>query len=160
MGYVKELINTIEMKINWGTGLAIVLALFIAFIMYFVIKISTDKKYDYDLVTEEYYKREMVYQKEIDSEENSNSLETNISGERIAEGWMLTFPKNFDYSKIEGTVFLYRPSNKQLDFQLPLQLTSNILLIPDQRLVAGRWNTIVQWHYEGEDYLYKKEIVY
>ena len=148
------------MKINWGTGLAIVLALFIAFIMYFVIKISTDKKYDYDLVTEEYYKREMVYQKEIDSEENSNSLETNISGERIAEGWMLTFPKNFDYSKIEGTVFLYRPSNKQLDFQLPLQLTSNILLIPDQRLVAGRWNTIVQWHYEGEDYLYKKEIVY
>ncbi len=148
------------MKINWGTGLVIGMALFISFILYFVIKISTDKKYDYDLVTEQYYQKEMVFQKEFDAEENSNSLETNIFGEKTAEGWMLTFPKNIDYTKIEGTVFLYRPSNKQLDFQLPLKLSSPNLLIPDKRLVAGRWNTIVQWSYEGEDYLYKKEIVY
>jgi nitrogen fixation protein FixH len=148
------------MKINWGTGLVIGMALFISFILYFVIKISTDKKYDYDLVTEQYYQKEMVFQKEFDAEENSNSLETNISGEKTAEGWMLTFPKNIDYTKVKGTVFLYRPSNKQLDFQLPLKLSSPNLLIPDKRLVAGRWNTIVQWSYEGEDYLYKKEIVY
>ncbi|WP_347374960.1 FixH family protein [Aequorivita sp. Q41] len=148
------------MKINWGTGLVIVLALFIAFIMFFVIKISTDKKYDYDLVTDEYYKKEMVYQKEIDAEENSNSLESTISGKKITEGWMLKFPKNIDYSKIEGTVFLYRPSNKQMDFHLPLKLINPNLLIPDERLVAGRWNIIVQWNYKGEDYLYKNEIVY
>lgn len=148
------------MKFNWGTGLAIWLALFIAFILYFVIRISTEDKYDYDLVTEEYYKKEMVFQKEMDDEANSNTLESNISGEKIPEGWMLTFPKNIDYSKIEGTVFLYRPSNKQMDFKLPLKLSSPNLLIPDQRLVAGRWNTIVQWRYKGEDYLYKEEIVY
>jgi len=148
------------MKINWGTGLVIGMVLFMGFILFFVIKISTDKKYDYDLVTEEYYKKEMVYQKEIDAQQNSNSFETSISGKKISEGWMLTFPKNIDYSKIEGTVFLYRPSNKQLDFQLPLKLSNPNLLIPDQRLVAGRWNTIVQWRYEGKDYLYKNEIVY
>ncbi len=148
------------MKINWGTGLVIGMVLFIGFILFFVIKISTDKKYDYDLVTEEYYKKEMVYQNEIDAEKNSHSLEGAISGEKTAEGWMLTFPKNIDYAKIEGTVFLYRPSNKQLDFQLPLKLSSPNLLIPDQSLVGGRWNTIVQWRYEGKDYLYKNEIVY
>lgn len=134
--------------------------LFIGFIMYFVIKISTDKKYDYDLVTEEYYKKEMVYQKEIDDEENSNTLNGSISGEKTEAGWMLTFPENLDYSKITGTVLLYRPSNKKLDFQIPLKLSAKNLLIPDERLVAGRWNTIVQWSYEGEDYLYKNEIVY
>lgn len=148
------------MKINWGTGLVIGMVLFISFIMYFVIKITTDKKYDYDLVTEEYYKKEMVYQKEIDAEANSNSLESTISGEKVAEGWMLTFPENIDYSKIEGTVFLYRPSNKQLDFQLPIKLSGLNMLIPDEKLVAGRWNTIVRWTYQGKDYLYKKEIVY
>lgn len=148
------------MKINWGTGLMIGMVLFIAFILYFVIKISTDKNYDYDLVTEEYYKREMFYQQEIDAEENANSLSTNITGKKTKEGWMLTFPSNIDYKKIEGTVFLYRPSNKQLDFEIPLKLSSPNLLIPDERLVAGRWNTIVQWRYNGEDYLYKKEIVY
>lgn len=148
------------MKINWGTGLVIGMVLFIAFIMYFVIKISTDKNYDYDLVTEEYYKKELVYQKEIDAEENSNTLENNISGKKTAEGWLLTFPDNLDVSKISGTVSLYRPSNKKLDFDLPLKLSGHNLLIPDERLVAGRWNTIVQWEYEGERYLFKEEIVY
>lgn len=148
------------MKINWGTGLAIGMVLFIGFILYFVIKISTDKKYDYDLVTEEYYAREMVYQNEIDAEENGNSLKINISGEKVAEGWLLKFPEEMDYSKITGTVFMYRPSNKKLDFELPLQLSSANLLIPNERLVGGRWNTIVQWNYEGEDYLFKEEIVY
>ncbi len=136
------------------------MVLFIGFILFFVIKISTDKQYDYDLVTEEYYKKELVYQKEIDDRANSNSLTVNIIGEKTDQGWMLTFPGNLDYSKITGTVFLYRPSNKKLDFQEPLKLSSNRLLIPDERLVAGRWNTIVQWSYEGKDYLYKKEIVY
>lgn len=148
------------MKFNWGTGLAIWLVLFIGFIMYFVIRISTEKKYDYDLVTEEYYQKEMVFQKEMDDEANSNSLDGSISGEKSAEGWMLTFPKNIDYSKITGTVFLYRPSNKKLDFILPLELSDPTVLIPDARLIPGRWNTIVRWNYEGEDYLYKKEIVY
>lgn len=148
------------MKINWGTAIVIVMALFVAFILYFVFRISTEKKYDYDLVTEEYYQKEMVYQTEIDAEKNSNLLAADISGEKTADGWMLTFPPNLDYSKITGTLTLYRPSNKQLDFQLPLQLTDSLLLIPDSKLVPGRWNTIVQWKYEGKDYLYKNEIVY
>src|SRR5690554_3237149 len=148
------------MKMNWGTGIAIVLGLFIAFILYFVIRISTEEKYDFDLVTEEYYKKELVFQKEMDDEANSSTLKSNISGKKIPEGWMLTFPENIDYSKISGTVTLYRPSNKKLDFEIPLKLSSSELLIPDERMVPGRCNTIVQCNYEGEDYLYKKEITY
>lgn len=148
------------MKMNWGTGLAIWMVLFIGFILYFVITISTDNQYDVDLVTEEYYKKELVFEKEMKDVANSNSLKNNISGEKIEEGWMLTFPENLDYSKITGTVILYRPSNKKLDFVTPLKLSDPKLLIPDARLVPGRWNTIIQWSYDGEDYLYKKEIVY
>ncbi len=148
------------MKINWGTGLVIGMVLFIGFIMFFVIKISTDSNYGYDLVTEEYYKKEMVYQQEIDAEENSKTLNGAITGEKTDGGWMLTFPENLDYSKITGTVFLYRPSNQKLDFQIPLELLNKNLLIPDERLVAGRWNTIVKWNYDGKDFLYKNEIVY
>lgn len=148
------------MKINWGTGLMIGMILFIGFIMFFVIKISTDKAYDYDLVTEEYYKKELIYQQEIDAQQNANSLAQNITGSKTQKGWVLRFPENLDYSKISGNVFLYRPSNKKLDFQEPLQLTGQELLIPDERLVPGRWNTIVQWSYKGKDYLFKDEIVY
>ena len=50
------------MKINWGTGLVIGMVLFIAFIMFMVITMMTDKKYSHDLVTEDYYQKEIVYQ--------------------------------------------------------------------------------------------------
>ena len=148
------------MKFNWGTGLMIGLGLFIIFILFFVIKISTDKKYDYDLVTEEYYAADMAYQTEIDAEKNSNTLSSAISGKKTAEGWEITFPENIDYSKVKGNVFLYRPSNKKLDFYFPLELTGSKITIPDDKLVGGRWNTIVQWSYNGKDYQYKEEIVY
>ncbi len=148
------------MKINWGTGLVIGMVLFIAFIMFFVVQIMTDKQYDYDLVTEDYYQKELVYQKELDATENNNSLAVNISGGRSASGWELTFPEEVDGSPISGKVLMYRPSNKKLDFELPIALDQRKMTIPDARLVPGRWNVIVSWNYQGEDYLYKDEIVY
>ena len=148
------------MKINWGTGIVISIVLFIGFILFFVVKMSTDKKYSHDLVTEEFYQKGMVYQEEIDAEENSNMLSSNIEGKRVPAGWQLSFPKEIEASKVKGIVFLYRPSNKQLDFDFPLVISGSNLLIPDKRLLGGRWNIIIDWEYEGNKYMYKKEIVY
>ena len=53
------------MKINWGTGIVLAIIAFIGFILFFVIKMSTDDRANHDLVTEEYYKAELGYQKEI-----------------------------------------------------------------------------------------------
>ncbi len=148
------------MKINWGTGIVIGMGLFMTFILYFVFRISTEEKYDYDLVTEEYYKKEMAYQTEIDAETNAHGLESLIIGAKTQEGWSLTFPDNLDYSKIEGTVFLYRPSNKALDFVLPISIIDGKMVIPHQKLISGRWNTIVDWTYKGKHFMFKKEITY
>ena len=46
------------MKINWGTGIIIAFGLFMAFILSFVYKVQSNQKYDNELVTEEYYKKE------------------------------------------------------------------------------------------------------
>ncbi|MBL4662394.1 MAG: FixH family protein [Flavobacteriaceae bacterium] len=148
------------MKINWGTGLVIVMILFMSFIMFFVIKMSTEEKYKHDLVTEDYYKREMVYQEEIDAEKNFQVFASSVTGERIKEGWTIQFPKEMNLADLTGTVFLYRPSNEQLDFDLPIVLSGSNLLIPDERLLDGRWNITIEMEYQGEKHLYKKEIFY
>ena len=57
-------------------------------------------------------------------------------------------------------MFLYRPSNKQFDFEIPISLSDHTLLIPDNRLLDGRWNIIVDWSYNKEEYLYKQNIIY
>jgi|SRR5690554_537954 len=148
------------MKINWGTGIVIGMALFMGFILYFVIQIMTDKKHDFELVLDDYYSREMVYQEELDAESNSRTLKVDITGKRIEEGWLLTFPEDFDPSKISGEVSMYRPSNKALDFKLPLEVSDSKFLIPAAKMVTGRWNTIVTWNYDGKQYRYDERIYY
>ena len=84
----------------------------------------------------------------------------NISYEKTPEGLLINFPKDLDPKKITGTLFLYRPSNKQLDFETSLSLSKSHLLIPDNRLVDGRWNIKVDWQYNGKNYLFKEALVY
>jgi len=148
------------MKFSWGTGIVFAFIGFMGFIMFFVIKANTDKKYDHDLVTEDYYIKELDFQNDIDKQNNSKTLSENLSWKKTEEGLIIAFPENLLTNNISGKVFLYRPSNKQLDFELPISLSDHNLLIPDKRLLDGRWNIKVDWQYNGKSYLYKKEILY
>jgi len=148
------------MKINWGTGIVIAIGLFMTFILGLVYLMIMDQDYNHDLVVEEYYKKELAFQDEIDAEKNALSLSERIKGKKVVNGWLLTFPKELESSEIEGSVFLYRPSNKQLDFDFSIELSGLNLLIPDERLLDGRWNITVEWEYNGKPYLYKESITY
>ncbi|MGR7811961.1 FixH family protein [Lacinutrix undariae] len=148
------------MKINWGTGIVIAFLSFMSFILYFIITMSTDKKYDYDLVVEDYYGQELEFQNDLNKEKKAETLAENITWKKSTEGIELHFPEAFESEKITGKVFLYRPSNKQFDFEIPISLSKTHLLIPDKRLLDGRWNIKIDWSYEGKDYMYKKEIIY
>ena len=148
------------MKINWGTSIVIAMVAFICFIMYFVVSMSTDKDMQHDLVTEEYYKKELDFQTQMDREQNSQNLSENIRIEKAAEGILVYFPKDLDFESVKGKVFLYRPSNKQLDTEIPISLSSHQMLIPEKHLLGGRWNIEVTWEYEEENYFHKKELIY
>lgn len=146
------------MKFNWGTGIVIAIVSFIAFIMYFVITMSTDKSYSHDLVTDKYYQKELEYQKQIDATKNTADLKENIILVNTKEGLQIKFPEELDTKEIKGKVFLYRPSNKQLDFEMPISISKTYLLVPEKRLLGGRWNITISWQYKSKDYLFKKEL--
>lgn len=148
------------MKINWGTAIVIAFVLFISFILFFVVRMSTDSSSNHDLVTEEYYKAELGYQKEIDAENNANEDSVILKVKRTAKGLLVEFPKKVDFQKVKGKISLYRPSNKHLDFDLDINLSNAHLLIPDKRLLDGRWDIKVFWEYEGQEYLHKENITY
>jgi hypothetical protein len=148
------------MKINWGTAIVLAFIGFISFIMYFVISMNFNDKYNHDLVTEDYYKEELGYQNDINKQSNAQRLAEDISYEKTSEGLVFKFPENFDPKKITGKVFLYRPSNKQLDFETPISISESYLLVPDKRLLDGRWNITIDWQYNETSYLFKKSIVY
>ncbi|MEW7289996.1 FixH family protein [Aquimarina sp. 2304DJ70-9] len=148
------------MKINWGTAIVLVFIGFISFIMYFVIKMNLNEQFSHDLVTEEYYKEELAFQKEIDAEKNAKALKNNIVVKSTENGLLITFPQDKNYTSISGTISLYRPSNKKLDFEIPIALDSSTLIISSDRLLEGRWDIKIDWKYENTAYLFKKSFVY
>lgn len=148
------------MKLHWGTGIVITIIAFISFIMFFVVTMTTDKKYSHELVTEKYYQKELGYQQRIEANNNAKSLRDNITITKVAEGVQVSFPKDFDPKAIEGKVFLYRPSDKQLDFEMPISLSDTYLLVPDKRLLGGRWNITVEFTYLDTPYFITKELMY
>ncbi|CAL2102011.1 FixH family protein [Tenacibaculum sp. 190130A14a] len=148
------------MKLNWGTGIVIAIIGFIGFIMYFVITMSTGKNYNHDLVSDKYYQKELEYQNSINATKNAKALKENIKVEKTAKGLNIHFPTEFNPKEISGKVFLYRPSNKQLDFEIPISLSNTYLLVPENRLLGGRWNITVSWKHKNKDYLYQKELIY
>ncbi|MDJ0645601.1 MAG: FixH family protein [Flavobacteriaceae bacterium] len=149
------------MKINWGNGILIAFILFIGFILFFVIKVTTDKTYDYNLVSEEYYQDELKYQDEIDKYSNAKEAGIALKFEKTPEGIEISFPDKYQTENIKGNVSLYRPSNQRLDTDIPFVLSNTTsLLIPDNKLVSGRWDIKVSWRENKEEYLYKKEFTY
>ena len=81
------------MKINWGKGIVIAIVLFISFIMYFVVTMTTDHRYDHDLVTENYYQNELTYQEKINASRNTINLSEDITYEQTADGILIKLPK-------------------------------------------------------------------
>ena len=133
---------------------------FITFILVLVVKMTTNQDLDHDLVVEEYYKQEIGFQDQLDRELNARQLVENIEVENRAEGLLVHFPSNMEADKITGTISLYRPSNKQLDFEVPVSLSSHSILIPDKHLVEGRWNISIEWKYGEEAYYFQQELTY
>ena len=143
------------MKFNWGTGIVIAFGLFMIFILSFVYKVQSNQKYDNELVTDEYYKKEATVQADIEKKQNANALKNLVVIKEVEEGISVEFPTDFDYSKINGKVSLYRPSSQKLDFEIPISLSSPHLLIPKSNLAGGLWDISIDWEYDGVKYLNK-----
>ena len=144
------------MKVNWGTGIVIAFIAFISFIMFFVIQMNTKVTADHELVTQNYYEQELAYQQEIDAQKAA--LTSGVGVQIIDNKMYVVFPENYQPEKVTGKVSLYRPSNRHLDFDLPISLSNTHLLIPDNRLIDGRWDITINWEYQGETFLHKQKI--
>jgi hypothetical protein len=146
------------MRINWGTSIVIAFALFISFILYFVIKVQSNSKYDNELVVDEYYKKDAKFGAEMVRVQNAADLFEKPAITASNGQVTIVFPKIYNADKITGKVSLYRPSNKKLDFEIPLSLTNSTLLIPKKSLVGGRWDITIDWQYDGKLYTTKEDL--
>ena len=144
------------MKINWGVGIVIAIGCFMSFIIFLGVKMSTDKKFDHDLVTKEYYKQELAYQGELDALQNASGLSENVEVDVTNLAIEIKFPAGKTIST--GSVNLYRPSNEKLDLEFPVELDKQRMSIPVDQLVEGKYKLSVNWESGNTKYLYREDL--
>ncbi|MDO4764259.1 MAG: FixH family protein [Flavobacteriaceae bacterium] len=150
------------MKFNWGTGVAIALISFIIFIaQYFVRTLYFPEKYNHELVTQNYYGQELAYQKMVKTEEKTNSegMQVDIAYEK-GEGVTFFFPDLASGKEIIGVVKMYRPNNETADFELPIKVIENQMHIDHKNLLSGRWNIILEYVINQQEYRTSFKISY
>ena len=146
------------MKINWGKGIVIAFILFMSFILYFVVTMITDPRYDNEMVVEEYYKVDAQYGTVMEQLNAGNALPEKVKISHNAEAISIVFPSDFDADKIQGLVTFYRPSEKKLDFEVPIKITDSELKIPADKLAGGIWKITVAWNYSGKKYMTTEQL--
>ena len=142
------------MKLNWGQSLALAMFAFMIFILSFVYKAFSDKRYDHHLVSEQYYKDEINFQQEIDAEKKANDLSKKVTLTTTDLGVLIMFPE--DFKKLSGTIKFQRPANEKLDFAMPFELNDKYsVLVPLDSVLPGSYNVKIKWKANGTDYLFK-----
>ena len=139
------------MKMNWGTGLAIWLAIFVTAILTFV---TFAFNQDVNLVNKEYYQKGVHYDDVRIERERGLAQEKHFIINQEGENVSLTFDKDY-FSEIQVLdVQFYRPSDRREDIHLKFE--SNPLLVQKSTLITGRYQLNISWEKDGKKYMLEK----
>ncbi|MCX7736226.1 MAG: FixH family protein [Candidatus Kapabacteria bacterium] len=147
----------IKIKWNWGTGIAIFLVLFILSLIAFILFTLTIK---YDLVENNYYDKDIKYQEHIDKTKRFSELAEKPTIKAQNGYVFINFPNVFKKNEIEGDIIFYRPSDKNLDFKMKLDISNdNTQVINMTNKAKGIWIVKVDWSIKDTKYYFEEEIL-
>ena len=145
------------MKFNWGTGILIFICMFIISTILTVALLMNE---DVELVTDNYYEKTLVYQKEIDKLERSAEVSGKIDLVYSNKELIIKFPKKLSGSIKSGEIYFYRPSDASLDFTQSLLLdTAGTQTLNTGRIAKGLWNLKVKWQSDRNDFKFEKKLI-
>jgi hypothetical protein len=146
------------MKINWGTGIAITLALFLIGMISLVIISS---KQELNLVTPDYYPKGVNYQQMIDKTQRTQALEEGLSISQTNDQILIKFPRLDSISKPKGTVLLFFPIDYRLDKEKKIVTDSALIqqISKDSLLRGTRCIFKIEWVQNGEEYYTEQTLI-
>jgi hypothetical protein len=144
-------------KISWGIGITITIIVFML-ISFWLIYFSFSQ--EVNLVRDDYYQAEVQFDNKLESINRTEKLDEKLLISLEGKNIKLLFPSNFSNNDINGSVFLYRPSNRESDIQLPINLDStNIQIIGTTGMLNGMWKIQVSWRVDSLEYFSEKNIM-
>jgi hypothetical protein len=137
------------MRLNWGTGIALVYGLFAAGTVGFV---AFAMSRPVQLVDEDYYASSLRHDERRAAIENAATLAPDaVSADADGRGVTIVLPPGQHDAR--GVATLYRPSDASADRQVPLALdATGRQRLSFDGLAAGRWVVQVAWTSGGRTF--------
>jgi hypothetical protein len=143
------------MKITWGHKIAGVYLLFVAGILFLVIKANNER---YDMVTKDYYGEELKYQQVIDQSANANALSSAVEVEKINDALTIRFPEEMRHKRIDVDFYLYCPADDTRDFRKNFTINEPAFTQVLPKGFGGYFELKLSWSADGKKYYNERKI--
>ncbi len=143
------------MTMNWGTRIIIMYVGFVALIITLVV---VSMRQQVDLVTPDYYAKELKYQSNIDKSNNHNELKSALKCTVQTDNIVIDFPDEHKTQNISGEVLVYKPSDAKSDKLISIEATNGKMLIPISVFTKGMYKVKVDWQVNGKEYFSEQVI--
>lgn len=145
------------LKISWGYRIA---ALYIGFVLLILFMVVMAMRQKIELVTPDYYAKELKFQQEIDAMNNAGLLSVNLQVELQSNAVLISFPEEFKGKSIQGNALMFRPSDSSLDISFPIELNKEgKMILQSEKFKAGLYKLTVKWTADGKNYQSEHTVV-
>lgn len=142
-------------KMGWGLRIGI---LYGGFVILIATLVTLSMKQDFQLVSRDYYQKELKYQEVIDAGKNQAALTApalvNVQQSQV----QILLPEEFRGKSVTGSVEFYAAANAQWDKKLPISTSDNTILIPRADLQPTSYTVKMSWEAEGKKYYQENKI--
>ena len=139
---------------NWGYKIAIFYTAFAVFILALVVKSMNQK---YDLVTDDYYDKELKFQGQIDKQNLVNTEGKQVTWKHEGNSLQLIFPAT---ENVTGEIKLIRPSDAAMDINMAVKPDSTgNQQIDISKTNKGKYLLQIDWNENGKEYFQESVIV-
>ncbi|MCX6310559.1 MAG: FixH family protein [Bacteroidetes bacterium] len=135
---------------NWGTRIVILYVAFVAMISFMVIRTMYE---DVDLVSNDYYQKELKFQQQIDRTQESQKLVEQPQAKIENGAVKIKFPEVIGKEHLTGNINFYRPNDSSKDLAFTVQTDSTgSQSIPTTKMQKGIYNLQLTWEASGKNY--------
>lgn len=143
------------MKIHYGWLVVVLLGGFIFMMINLAVRCTREKV---ELVTKDYYEREIKFQQRIEQEKNvlalSDPIVLNVKDRLLS----IEFPGFFRGKEINGVAHFYKPDDASVDFKVALHSFDLLQDISLMQAKSGWWRLKLEWEADQLSYYQEKKI--
>jgi hypothetical protein len=128
---------------NWGYKIVFA---YVGFVLIIVAMVFVSMRQEVDLVSKDYYAKELKYQQDIDQIQNAANLRSELDAKIVADSLIVQFPVEHQKTLLHGTMEMYMPSDASADFVKEFSTANGEFKFPISNFKKGMFKLKVVWN--------------